>query len=177
VNYFTHLQGIHRVGPEIRSAPVLWSGTVSGTYHQLSPVIRLGLRNQRKKEREEKSAEFKLLASLCYAAAQLELQLHRKRTQVECGNREARKRLGGRIELHFRNGPWTHECCFQVVYVYVGSGFRNCNHYDDYYYYYVLFCVSFFPPPPLFLVDFFWSSLNVYVFEMDVLWGRCSLLC
>ena len=43
-----------------------------------------------------------------------------------------------RIErLHSCNGPWTHECCFEVVNVYVGSGLRYRNYqycYYDYHY-------------------------------------------
>ena len=47
----------------------------------------------------------------CYAATQLALELQQERTQVVCSNKEARKRLARR---HSRNGPWTHECYFEV---------------------------------------------------------------
>jgi len=33
------------------------------------------------------------------------------------------------IERYSRNGPWKHECCFEVMYLYVGSGFWNWNLY------------------------------------------------
>ena len=60
----------------------------------------------------------------CYAATQLALQVRQERTQVVCSNREARKHPARR---HSRNGPWTHECWFEVVYLYVDSGQRNWN--------------------------------------------------
>ena len=62
-----------------------------------------------------------------------------------CSNKEAWRCLARR---HSRNGPWTHECCFEVdvfvcwdciqnvecslemIYLYVDSGLRNWN--DDY---------------------------------------------
>jgi len=62
---------------------------------------------------------------------------------VGYSNKEAQKRLAQRPS---RNGPWTHECCFEVdafvrweciqvveccfevMYVYVGSGCRDCNY-------------------------------------------------
>ena len=47
----------------------------------------------------------------CFVATQLARQLHQGRLQVVCSNKEARKRLAGR---HSRNGPWSHECCFEV---------------------------------------------------------------
>ena len=47
----------------------------------------------------------------CYAATQLALELQQERTQVVCSNKEARKHLARR---HSRNGPWTHECYFEV---------------------------------------------------------------
>jgi len=36
-----------------------------------------------------------------------------------------------KVPGHTRNGPWTHGCCFEVMYLYVGSGFWNWN--DHYY--------------------------------------------
>jgi len=56
------------------------------------------------------------------------------------------------------------ECCFEVMCLYVGSGFRDCNCFCyHYYYFFVVFClvlrvycVVFFPPPPL-LLSFFLS--------------------
>jgi len=51
------------------------------------------------------------LVFCCYVATQLSRQLHQERTQVVCSNKEAWKRLALR---HSRNGPWTHECCFEV---------------------------------------------------------------
>jgi len=46
-----------------------------------------------------------------------------------------------RIAKHCRNGPWTHECCFEVVYLKVGSGFWKWNSYYYYcHYYWILFC-------------------------------------
>jgi len=59
---------------------------------------------------------------LCRHTAQLALQLCQKRTHVVCSNREARKRPARR---HSRNGPWTHEGSFEVMYLYVGSAFRD----------------------------------------------------
>jgi len=38
-------------------------------------------------------------------------------------NRVAHKRPA---RWHSRNGPWTYECCFEVVYAYVDKP-RNCN--------------------------------------------------
>jgi len=73
-----------------------------------------------------------------------------------------------RIEQHSRNGPWTHGCCFEMVYVYVGSGCRNC---DCYYYYYdhlllrVVIIMSrfffLFFSPPWFLFFFVYSFFGV----------------
>ena len=51
-----------------------------------------------------------------------------------------------RIAQYSRNGPWTHECCIEVVYLYVGSGsgLEYCNYcYYYYYYYYYYYVVSF----------------------------------
>jgi len=62
--------------------------------------------------------------SCCYAAKQLALQVQQERTQVVYSHKEARKRLARR---HFRNGPWTHECCFEVMYLYVDSVIRMWN--------------------------------------------------
>ena len=57
-------------------------------------------------------------------------------------NREARECLA---ELNGTlNGTWTYACCFEVVYVYVGSGFKYWNYYYYCYYYYYFF-------PPFFL--------------------------
>ena len=36
-------------------------------------------------------------------------------------NRVARRHPG---QKHSHNGPWTYECCFEVVHA--GSGLRNC---------------------------------------------------
>jgi len=52
----------------------------------------------------------------CFAATQLARQVQQERTQVVCSNKEARKRLARR---HSRNGPWTHECCLEVLVMYV----------------------------------------------------------
>ena len=60
----------------------------------------------------------------CYAATQLVLQLQEEHTQVVCSNKEARKRL---VWRHSRNGPWTHEYCFEVMYFYVCSVFTGCG--------------------------------------------------
>ena len=103
---------------------------------------------------------------VCYAATLLALQLQQKRVHVVRSNRVARKRPA---RGHSRNGPWTHECWFEFVYVYVGIGFRYCNWFFFHYYYYVLCCCVFFldfSPSFVFPVFFwpfcfFWSSLNV----------------
>jgi len=58
------------------------------------------------------------------------------------------------IELHSRNGPWTHECYFEVMNLYVDSKFRNSC--DCYYYYYVLSCLNFFD---FFCYGTFWDLL------------------
>jgi len=47
----------------------------------------------------------------CYAATQLARPLHQERTQVVCSNNVARNRLARK---NSRNGPWKHECCFEV---------------------------------------------------------------
>jgi len=47
----------------------------------------------------------------CYAATQPARQVRQEHTQVVCSNKIARKRLARR---NSRNGPWTHECCFEV---------------------------------------------------------------
>ena len=47
----------------------------------------------------------------CFAATQLARQLHQECTQAVCSNGVARKRPARR---HSRNGPWTHECCFEM---------------------------------------------------------------
>jgi len=47
----------------------------------------------------------------CFAATQIARQLHQEHTQVVCSNKEVWRRLARR---HSRNGPWTHECCFEV---------------------------------------------------------------
>ena len=52
-----------------------------------------------------------VVSFLFFAAAQLARQLHQEHTQVVCSNKEAWRRLARR---HSRNGPWTHECCFEV---------------------------------------------------------------
>jgi len=90
----------HKLG----NAPVLRSGTgswvlsgQSGDSHPLSPVIRLGLRNPRKKER-------KTLQGTRGVATQLARQLQQEHTQM-WSNREARKRPPQR---HSRNGPWDY---------------------------------------------------------------------
>jgi len=47
---------------------------------------------------------------------------------VVCSNKEARKpRRLTESERHSRNGHWKHECCFEVVYLNVGSVFRMWN--------------------------------------------------
>jgi len=52
----------------------------------------------------------------CFVATQLARQLQQERLQVVYSNKEAWKRLAQR---HSRNGPWIHECCFEVI---VGIG-------------------------------------------------------
>jgi len=47
----------------------------------------------------------------------------------------------GHINWHSRNGPWTQECCFEVMYLHVGSGFRDCNFLHCYYYLFVVCCL------------------------------------
>jgi len=75
------------------------------------------------------------------------------------------------------------------MYLYVGSGFRDCHYLYNYHYCYVVFglvlcfyfffmrVVFFFPP---FFVSFsfpsFFLEFIMWV-EMGVLWGRCSVLC
>ena len=60
---------------------------------------------------------------MLFCTTQLVRQLHQERTQVGCSNKEARKRLTRR---HSRNGPWTHECCFEVdVFHSVGPTLRS----------------------------------------------------
>jgi len=80
-----------------------------------------------------------------------------------CSNKEAQKRLA---QTHSRNGPWTHECCFEVVVVDFGNGmliiiiillFLLC---DFVLLYGFLFCFCF--PFFFFLRFFFGSSLNVH---------------
>jgi len=58
-----------------------------------------------------------------FAATQLALQLQQGRTYVVCSNKCLSRR-------HSRNGPWTHEFRFEVMYLYVDSGLRNRNGYD-----------------------------------------------
>jgi len=61
-----------------------------------------------------------------------------------CSNKEAQKRLA---QTHSRNGPWTHECCFEVVVVDFGNGmliiiiillFLLCD-----FFCYMVFCLAF----------------------------------
>jgi len=59
-----------------------------------------------------------------FCRTQLARQLQQERAQVVCSNKVARKRLARR---HSRNGPWTHESCFDVMYFYVGGVFRMWN--------------------------------------------------
>jgi len=60
-----------------------------------------------------------------YAATYLVLRLYQERTQVLImRTREDQKRPARR---HSRNGPWTREYFFEVLYLYVGSVFRMWN--------------------------------------------------
>jgi len=58
------------------------------------------------------------------AATQLARQVQQERTQVVCSNKVGQSRLAQR---HSRNGPWTHECCFEVnVVVFYDGGVCVC---------------------------------------------------
>jgi len=124
------------------------------------------------------------------------LPWHQEHTQVVCSNWEARKRPARR---HSRNGPWTHECCFEVMYLCVGNVFRmwnvvlkscNCMLVVDVgiviiciiiiicMLCFVLFCVLcvcivffvLFPPLCFFFVFFFEFYWTCMWVEIDVLW-------
>jgi len=67
-----------------------------------------------------------LFCFLWFAAIQLARQLQQERTQVVCSNKEARM-----ARRHSRNGPWTHECCFEVDTFGCWQCFRHWNGYDS----------------------------------------------
>jgi len=60
-----------------------------------------------------------IFCCFCFAATQLALQVQQERTQVVCSNRQARKRPAesNGTPAIIDDGPWTHEYCFEVVYV------------------------------------------------------------
>ena len=68
-----------------------------------------------------------LLASFVFVDAKKKSKKAKPAPQVfallclRCSNKVARKRLARR---HSRNGPWTHECCFEVMCLYVGKVLR-----------------------------------------------------
>ena len=76
-----------------------------------------------------------------------------------------------------------------MMYLYVGSGFRDCNYLHNYHHFYVVFglvlCFHFFFMrfgfffPPLFVSFSFPFSFLEFIMwvEMDVLLGGCSVLC
>jgi len=102
--------------------------------------------------------------------------IHQELSQVVCSNREPWKRL---VRRYSRNGPWSHGCCFAVMSLYVGSGFRNWN---DYYYYYDHHCVImfFFPSScfPFFpgdsFVSFPYSFLEFIKCVCGLRWTCCG---
>jgi len=65
-----------------------------------------------------------------------------------------------RIERHSRNGPWTHENCFEVVYVYVGSFGIGIDTIITMMIIIITIMRKIFFSSPFLCV---WSSLNVYV--------------
>jgi len=63
---------------------------------------------------------------ICYTVTQLVTQLQQRCIQVVYSSKEAPE-APDRIERHSRNGRRTHECCFEVLYMYVGR-FKICRY-------------------------------------------------
>jgi len=60
---------------------------------------------------------------VCFVATQQARQLQQVWLHVVCSNKEAQKRLAQRQS---RNGPWTHEFCFEVD-VFVCCEYMGCE--------------------------------------------------
>jgi len=97
------------------------------------------------------------LILVCNATTQLTLQLQQERIQLVRSNKVVRRIPIKSNNTPSRQGPWTHKCCFEVMYLYVGRGLGKWigmiiigNMFC-----FVLFCFDFFPLyfPHLFFVS------------------------